>query len=337
MLNIEYPWLLILLPLPLLINWLIPAAQQIQDVLYIPFLNRIKRLSSNNPSHNTFGFKSWRAWLLWLLLLIASTNPTWSGDPIQIERSGRDLMLAIDLSQSMEIPDMQVAGQSVDRLTALKQVAGDFINHRKGDRLGMILFGSHAYLQTPLTFDWHTIQYMLNDASIGLAGPTTAIGDALGLAIKYLKDLPGDNKVIILLTDGANNAGQLSPLDSAEIAAKLDIKIYTIGLGSDSMVIQSLLGPHTINPSQDLDETSLQKISEMTGGHYFRARDTAGLAEIYQLINQLEPIIHDQFILRPQKPLYPYFLVLALLLNVTFHLIYYLRTNNIAALKKVKT
>lgn len=321
MLTWQYPWFFALLPLPFLVYWLTPATKQVSAALRLPFFDRISETSTRKSTHPKTTLTLWFAFLIWALLITASCNPTWSGKPIQMDRSGRDLMLAIDISQSMELPDMRLNNREVDRLTALKHVATEFITARKGDRLGMILFGSRAYLQTPLTFDWRTIQFMLDDASIGLAGPRTAIGDAIGLSIKYLKELHGSNQVLILLTDGANNSGQVLPLDAAELARQLGIKIYTIGLGSDGMVINGFLGPQTINTSDDLDETTLKEIAEMTGGHYFRAKDTAGLAEIYDYINQLEPLSRDTLTMRPQTALYPIPLGIALLLNLLRHIL----------------
>lgn len=325
MLTWEYPWLLMLLPLPLLVHLFLPASQASQVSLYLPFFTRIQAVTKPSTADAKSLHKLWFALLLWTLLLLASSNPTWRGAPIQMDRSGRDLMLAIDISQSMELPDMQLKNRDVDRLTALKHVAHQFIDARKGDRLGMILFGSRAYLQTPLTFDWKTIQFMLDDASIGLAGPRTAIGDAIGLSIKYLSSLPGNNKVLVLLTDGANNSGQILPLDAAKLAKQVGIKIYTIGLGSEGYIIQGFLGPQTINPSDDLDETTLITIAEMTGGHYFRAKDTESLGEIYEYINQLEPLSRDILTLRPQVALYPIPLGLALLLAGLRQLQYWIR------------
>ena len=305
MLSWQYPWLLLLLPLPWLLRHFVPAVQNTGLAIRIPFFQSISKATAGRSSRTTPTLKQLLAYTLWALLLVAATNPLWLGKPIQLDRSGRDLMMAIDLSQSMQLPDMTLNGNKANRLTALKSVANDFIKKRHGDRLGLILFGSKAYLQTPFTFDWQTVQYMLDDASIGLAGPRTAIGDAIGLSVKYLQDLPEKNRVLILLTDGANNSGQITPLDAAALAKDLNIKIYTIGLGSNSLAIEGFFGQQIVNPSEDLDEKVLTKIAKMTGGRYFRATDTQSLAEIYDAINKLEPMGHDNIILRPQTALYP--------------------------------
>ena len=227
-------------------------------------------------------------------------------------RNGRDLMLAVDLSGSMEVQDFFINKRAVDRLTAIKYVAGDFINRRVGDRLGLILFGTQAYLQTPLTFDRKTVMTLLNESAIGLAGDNTAIGDAIGLAIKRLKNQPADSRVLI--TDGANTAGEVSPLKAAELAAANKLKIYTIGVGADEMIVRSFFGSRKVNPSADLDENTLVKIAESTGGRYFRARNADELNNIYMLLDQLEPIEKDKQFFRPRTDLFYWPLALALLL-----------------------
>jgi Ca-activated chloride channel family protein len=208
----------------------------------------------------------------------------------------------------------------IDRLTATKWVAGDFIERRVGDRVGLILFGSNAYVQTPLTFDRKTVRLLLNESAIGLAGAETAIGDAIGLMVKRLERArtQGDtvNPVLILLTDGANTAGAVAPLKAAELAAERGLKIYTIGIGADEMLVQSLFGSRKINPSRDLDEKSLQKIAEATGGLYFRARDTAEFQAIYTLIDDLEPVARESVQYRPVAELYHWPLAVSLLLGL---------------------
>ncbi len=170
------------------------------------------------------------------------------GETIVLPQKGRDIMLAVDISGSMKMEDMSIKGQSVSRLAVVKMVGKEFINSRKGDRLGLILFGSRAYLQTPLTFDTKTVQHMLNDATIGLAGMQTAIGDAIGLAAKRLLDISQENRVLILLTDGGNNSGAVSPLSAAKLAAENNIRIYTIGFGADQLTVPTMFGRQTINP-----------------------------------------------------------------------------------------
>jgi len=250
--------------------------------------------------------------IAWLFLVIACTRPQWLGDPIEQAVSGRDLMLAVDLSGSMEEQDFVINKRSVDRLTAAKMVAADFINRRVGDRVGLILFGTQAYLQTPLTFDRKTVMTLLNESVIGLAGDNTAIGDAIGLAVKRLKSEQANSRVLVLMTDGANTAGEVSPLKAAELAAANHLKIYTIGIGADEMIVRSFFGNRKVNPSVDLDEKTLIKIAESTGGQYYRARNTDELNNIYMRLDELEPVEKDKQYFRPRSELYYWPLSLAL-------------------------
>lgn len=314
MIHFEWPWLLLVLPLPLLVRWLFPARMTVeQAALKVPFLDDFSGAETQSVTQN----KRWPlllASIAWILLVIASTRPQWLGEPIEQAVSGRDLMLAVDLSGSMEVQDFFINKRAVDRLTAIKYVANDFINRRVGDRLGLILFGSQAYLQTPLTFDRKTVMTLLDESAIGLAGDNTAIGDAIGLAIKRLNNQPTDSRVLILLTDGANTAGEVSPLKAAELAAANKLKIYTIGVGADEMIVRSFFGNGKVNPSQDLDEGTLVKIAESTGGRYFRARSADELNNIYMLLDQLEPVEKDKQFFRPSTDLFYWPLALALLL-----------------------
>jgi Ca-activated chloride channel family protein len=314
MMHFEWPWLLAALPLPLFIRWLVPANRPVeQAALKVPFLDDFSEGETRAVSQT----RQWPlllAALAWLLLVIACTRPQWLGEPIEQAVSGRDLMLAVDLSGSMEEQDFVINKRTVDRLTAAKMVASDFINRRVGDRVGLILFGTQAYLQTPLTFDRKTVMTLLNEAVIGLAGDNTAIGDAIGLAVKRLKNEQADSRVLVLMTDGANTAGEVSPLKAAELAAAQHLKIYTIGIGADEMIVRSFFGNRKVNPSVDLDEKTLIKIAESTGGQYYRARNTDELNNIYMRLDELEPVEKDKQYFRPRSELYYWPLSLALAL-----------------------
>lgn len=314
MIHFEWPWLLAALPLPLLIRWLVPANMPAeQAALKVPFLDDF----SDGETRGVGQSRQWPlllAALAWLLLVIACTRPQWLGEPIEQAVSGRDLMLAVDLSGSMEEQDFFINKRAVDRLTAAKMVAADFINRRVGDRVGLILFGTQAYLQTPLTFDRKTVMTLLNESVIGLAGDNTAIGDAIGLAVKRLKNEQANSRVLVLMTDGANTAGEVSPLKAAELAAANHLKIYTIGIGADEMIIRSFFGNRKVNPSVDLDEKTLIKIAESTGGQYYRARNTDELNNIYMRLDELEPVEKDKQYFRPRSELYYWPLSLALTL-----------------------
>lgn len=315
MIHFEWPWLLLTLPLPLLVRWLLPARMTVtQAALKVPFLDDFSAAETKMVTQQ----QKWPlllAAIAWILLVIACTRPQWLGEPIEQAVSGRDLMLAVDLSGSMEVQDFVINKRAVDRLTAIKWVATDFINRRIGDRIGLILFGTQAYLQTPLTFDRKTVMTLLNESAIGLAGDNTAIGDAIGLAIKRLKNQPADSRVLILLTDGANTAGEVAPLKAAELAAANQLKIYTIGVGADEMIVRNFFGARKVNPSADLDEGTLVKIAENTGGRYFRARNADELNNIYMLLDKLEPIEKDKQFFRPRTELFYWPLALALLLT----------------------
>jgi Ca-activated chloride channel family protein len=314
MIQFAWPWIFLLLPLPWFARrFLTPADPARGAALRVPFLRELARPGQvARLSH-----RQWPLWIAlsaWILIVAASGRPQWLGDPVALPVSGRDLALAVDLSQSMQERDFEIRGQWVDRLTATKWVANDFIARREGDRIGLILFGEQAYLQTPLTFDRTTVLTLLNEAQIGLAGRATAIGDAIGLAVKRLRGDEQTNRVLILMTDGANTAGEVDPLQAAELAAREGLTIYTIGIGADEMLVRGLLGTRRVNPSADLDEETLRQIAEQTGGQYFRARDTAELDAIYALLDELEPVESDPETFRPVAALFYWPLAGALLL-----------------------
>ncbi len=318
MIHFAWPWFLLALPLPLLIRGLLPpVTSEQQAALKVPFLQDFNDLKTRAAT-NVQRWPLWLAALAWCLLIAAATRPQWLGEPIEQSVSGRDLMLAVDVSGSMEEQDFIIDNHRVDRLTAVKKVATDFIKRRVGDRIGLILFGTTAYLQAPLTFDRQTVIRLLNEAFIGITDdePATSIGDAIGLAVKKLKSRPDESRVLILMTDGANTAGAISPLQAAELAARVGLKIYTIGIGADEMIVRDFFGARRINPSRDLDEKTLRAIAEKTGGRYFRARDSEEMAQIYQLLDQLEPVDKEARYYRPRTELFYWPLALAWLLGL---------------------
>jgi len=315
MIHFDWFWVAGLLPLPIIIRFMLRPVEVINEAaLLVPFLDEFS--SETNTEHRVDIKRKlfWLAIIAWCCLIVAGMRPVWLGEFIEIPVSGRDLMLAVDLSGSMKEEDFIVKGKRVNRLYATKHVAGEFIEHRVGDRIGLILFGEQAYLQTPLTFDRSTVKTLLYESAIGLAGTSTAIGDAIGLAIKRLREQDEQSRVLILLTDGANTAGAVEPLTAAEIAAREGLKIYTIGIGADEAIVRSIFGSRRINPSADLDEKTLQAIADKTGGRYFRARDTEQLKQIYKLLDELEPIEKDVQRFRPQTALFYWPLAAALVL-----------------------
>lgn len=315
--TLEFAWLwaFAALPLPLLAAWLLPrAADRSEPALQLPYAGALTATVSGSPA-SPDRLRLVLATLAWVLLVIAAARPQFQGEPIELPVTGRDLMLAVDISGSMQVEDMLIRNHVSSRLAAVKQVAGDFIEQRQGDRLGLILFGDQAYLQTPLTFDRETVRTQLEEAAIGLAGKRTAIGDAIGLAVKRLRDQPEENRVLVLLTDGDNTAGHLEPLKAAQLAAREKIRIYTIGIGAEERIVQGFFGRQRV-ANTELDERSLTAIADATGGRYFRARDTAALQQIYDLIDRIEPVSEDQQTFRPVSELYRWPLGTALLLTL---------------------
>lgn len=305
MIEFIWPWLALVLPLPWLVRrYLQPLDASSEAALRVPFLEDFRQRSGTGSLRRTRNWPLWLAALAWILMVLAGMRPQWFGDLVEIPVSGREMILAVDLSGSMQEEDFILKGQRVDRLTATKWVAGDFIERRIGDRIGLILFGENAYLQAPMTFDRETVKTLLYESAIGLAGQATAIGDAIGLAVKRLRERKESNRVLVLLTDGANTAGAVQPLEAADLAAREGLKIYTIGVGADEIFKQSFFGLRRINPSADLDEKTLKTIAAKTGGRYFRARNTKELNEIYRILDQLEPITNDPLRFRPRKALY---------------------------------
>ena len=316
MISLLWPWMLALVVMPWLVRqWAPPAPEQATAALRVPHFRDMVHLSSVGMGENLQRRSSTRFWfglLIWLLLVTAAARPQWIGEPVGLPTSGRDLMLAVDISGSMAIPDFSINGQEVTRLEVVKRAAGEFIARRTGDRVGLIVFGSQAYVQTPLTFDRKTVSTMLQETEIGLAGKETAIGDAIGLAVKRLKEQPAGSRVLVLLTDGANTAGEVSPKQAGDLAKKQGLRIYTIGVGADRMEVDSLFGSRTVNPSRDLDEDTLRHLAQSTGGLYLRAKNTEALANVYTELDRLEPASTDTELFRPRTELFIWPLGLAL-------------------------
>jgi Ca-activated chloride channel family protein len=317
-----WPWIFLLLPLPWLVRRLSPPVISHEPALRAPFFAEWRQLSEGQHGRTQAegALPQLALWLLWTTLLIAAARPMWIGEAIELPNSGRDLMLAVDISGSMQVEDMQMGKVLARRIDAVKQVGSHFIERRVGDRLGLILFGSKAYVQSPLSFDTRTVRQFLLEAQIGFAGQDTAIGDAIGLAVKRLRERPAGNRVLIALTDGRDTASSVAPLDAARLAAEQGIRIYTIGIGADEMTVPGLFGSsfgsRQVNPSADLDESSLEEIARLTGGRYFRARDPRELAGIYQLLDELEPVEQASAVYRPRQALG--YLALAVALAVSF-------------------
>jgi Ca-activated chloride channel homolog len=300
MFEFALPWILLLLPLPFLIGRLKPR-EQIQAALRVPFFQQAQTLQQTLTASAKSSLKNLSLWLIWIATLCAAANPQWIGDTVKMPSSGRDLLLAVDISGSMREPDMVFQQYRVTRLVAVKKVIGDFVARRTSDRLGLILFGTNAYLQAPLTFDTNTVQQMLLESEVGLAGESTAIGDAVALGIKRLKDYPDNKRVMILLTDGQNTAGEITPEQATDLAVTAKITIYTIAFS-----------PY----DQEVDAQAMRSLAEKTGGAYFRARSMQELDAIHHQLDKLEPSESDEETFRPVKTLFYWPLAFALVLSL---------------------
>ncbi|MBD3611312.1 MAG: VWA domain-containing protein [Hydrogenovibrio crunogenus] len=311
-----WPWMIAFAPLPWLIRILLKPAVQRQTPLLAPHLMQRLR-HTPQPQFVQANRRSIKIPLtgifLWSLVVLAAMRPVWFLNTTPFQASGKDLMLAVDLSGSMEKTDMPLRGVEVDRLTAVKSVVKNFIQKRQGDRMGLVVFGSQAFLQSPLTYDLNTVETLLNETEIGMAGNNTAIGDAIGIALKHLHQNSEKKAVLILLTDGSNTAGAVQPLDAAKQAQEMGLKIYTIGIGQNQA---TGLDAFIFGPNRNMDTTTLQKIAELTQGRFFMAKDTNQLNEIYQLIDQLEASQHDINNYRLREELFIWPLGLTFLLSL---------------------
>ena len=314
-----YPLMFLLLPLPFIVRHLLPALKGLHgDALKIPFINDLEKISIksgslwNISSENSSGYSRffWMLYLVWFLLVFALARPQWLGEPVRTNNESRDIMLVLDISTSMLGRDFALGNQRIDRLTAVKKTASDFIKKRANDRIGLILFGTRAYLQAPLTYDKNAVEEILWSMRAGMAGDSTSIGDALGLALKNLNNNKNiKNKIIILLTDGENNDGSISLPQAVKLAADEGIKTYTIGVGSQNLFFNAMLGY-----AHGIDEKGLNAIAQATKGQYFRAGNTQDLQQVYNIINQLEASQNQDRFLRETKELY-YIPLLAAILS----------------------
>lgn len=316
--NPQAAWLLLL---PLVVYFMFPAIKKTYgDALKVPFLADIKQIQSVSGKGISFkpavfsAIKIFLFALVWGLMVLALCRPQWVGKPIPVKNEGREILLVVDISNSMSEEDFQYKNKMYSRLTAVKNVIDNFIDKRTSDRIGLVLFGTQAYLQAPLTYDKQSVKEILWNADAGMAGNSTSIGDAVGVALKNLAESEGkpENKVIILLTDGENNDGSLSLPQAIALAKEEGVKIYTIGAGSDNENFFG--GLFSIPVNTGLDEESLQALAEETKGNYFRAKDVNSLFQIYNEIDKLEPMTSEGRYVQEVKELYPYAAAMALIL-----------------------
>lgn len=314
--NFAWPWLLCALPLPWLARWLLPPRRSASAALKVPYGARIDTIAAAGGRSARGSGPGVLVWLAWALLCLAAARPQQLGPAIAPPQVGRDLMLAVDLSGSMGEEDMELGGDVVDRLTAAKAVLADFLDRRVGDRVGLLVFGDRAYTLTPLTLDRDSVRDQLSDSVVGLAGRATAIGDAIGLAVKRLRTQPADQRVVILLTDGVNTAGALTPEKAAELAKSENVRVHTVAFGGEGGL--TVFGFRLPMPGggDEIDEAGLQRIAQQTGGRFFRARDTESLAGIYAEIDRLEPVQRPGQSVRPRIERYAWPLGCALILTL---------------------
>jgi Ca-activated chloride channel family protein len=327
--GLDWWWALLLLPLPLLARRLLAASANTQLALAVPMLGA-QQYEESSISQARSPVGGLCLWAFWICLILAASRPFWLGEPISRTLSGRDLMLAVDISGSMSEADMTINSNSASRIDVLKLVVGEFIERRHGDRIGLILFGTNAYTYVPLTFDLDTLGALLADVSTGLAGRHTAIGDALGLAVKAMRKQESRHKVLILVTDGSNTAGFENPIVAAQAAARQGLTIHTIGIGSDAESLARMYGAGNIPTGLVLNERLLANVAEVSGGRYFRATNLATLEQIYFELDKLEPVDYEYQSHRPRTELY--LLPLAAgLLAMLFHLLARLWQSRVAS------
>lgn len=322
MIELVWPWAFAILLLPLLVRFLVPARTASEAALNVPHIDAFvfTQQEIGRGSNQRSALLFIIACLAWLSLATALARPQWTGEPTVLPTLSRDLVLAIDISGSMGQGDMNVNGRQYTRLAIVKHAVQDFVEKRDGDRIGIVLFGSVPYVYVPLTPDVNTASQMLTDAPIGIAGRSTAIGDSLGLAIKQILNHPADHRVVVLMTDGVNNFGELDPNDAADLAAASDVTVYTIGIVPAASGLGFFAPFRRQTPA--VDEELLNEIAAKTGGKYYKADDLNGLLAIYEEIDALEPIENEGQTVRPQRALYHYPLTLALALFALSWLLY---------------
>ncbi|MCE8554671.1 VWA domain-containing protein [Ruegeria pomeroyi] len=311
MIALGFPLALLLLPLPLVVWRFLPARREQVSALRFPFFRQIVRAAEVTPGEGAVILRRTRlqmtvAITVWVLLVLALARPERLGAPIEMTRSARDVVLAIDISGSMDIVDFAAPdGTRLQRLDAVKEVVSRFVSEREGDRIALIVFGTQAFLQAPLTEDLATIAALVEQIEVGMAGPHTAIGDAIGLAIRTFEISEVEQRLLILLSDGADTGSRMSPLNAAEIARTRGVEIHTIAVGD----------PQASGDTR-VDTRTLADIASRTGGSAFFASDVEALAGVYQRIDALSPRLVEQVSYRPRRVLSSWLLGLVAVLGI---------------------
>lgn len=313
MFELVYPWMLLILPLPWLANRILPAYRKRAEAIKAPFFQKLVALSAELPSRgaiisNRPLYRLLIMIIMWSCIVVALARPQYVGAPIKHEKSARDLMVAVDLSGSMQAHDfVDETGEHVDRLTAVKSVLENFVEQRPHDRLGLIVFGDAPFLQAPFTQDHATWMALLDETQIAMAGTSTAFGDSIGLAIKHFRDNESQNRVLIVLTDGNDTGSAVPPIEAAKVAQRFAVTIYPIAIGD----------PATTG-EEALDSSTLQRVAEITGGTFYQALDRQQLQQIYQRIAELEPQLFEAQSFRPREDLHHIPMLLVTLLILVF-------------------
>jgi Ca-activated chloride channel homolog len=316
MFRFEFPWFFLFLFLPLLVWWLAPPYKEQHDSLQVPYLQRLAGLTRQTPSRAAVILRRSRLLLFllplwWVLIVSALARPVWLADPIEKTEPTRDLMLLVDLSGSMQTTDFKdPQGKRISRLDAVKWVLGDFIERRKSDRLGLIVFGSEPFLQVPFTRDHDVVRTLLSQTKTGMAGEQTAIGDAIGLALRHFESSKSEQRVVVLLTDGNDTGSKVPPRKAAEIAVQRGITIHTVAVGDPKAAGE-----------EKMDIEALQVISHTTRGGFFRADDRVQLDAIYRTLDRIEPEKVKTISYRPKYPLFQWPMGAFFLSFLAYHLL----------------
>ncbi|MBR6231927.1 MAG: VWA domain-containing protein [Alphaproteobacteria bacterium] len=305
MFSFLWPIVAVLLPLPWIVRRVLKPTQDqslASGAIRVPFFNRLEKIPQKKGSISKGTFL-WPV-IAWLCFVIAAMRPAWLGAPVPVQNNARNIMLALDVSGSMAEEDFDLKGLPVTRLDMLKTLTDDFIISRTGDNVGLVIFGSEAYVYAPLSPDIKTLLELNSEIGIGIAGQQTAIGEALALATQNSASVPAESRIVILMSDGYANAGSVNVDDGIKLAKNQGVKVYTVGIGSSAKLVQDFFGTVQVNPSLDLDEETLKRIANETGGQYFRAKTTKDLSQIYGIINELEPVEQDKHFIQPRKELF---------------------------------
>lgn len=316
MLTFANSWVFLLLPLPVLIRWLLPAWSQARPAVRMPGFHHLAEHLGLKPEigatvRRRSKLQALLFVLIWVLAVAALARPQWLEPPVVREMPTRDLLLAVDLSGSMEAEDFTAPNSGmVGRLTAVKQVLDDFLKRRKGDRVGLLIFGNAAFVQAPFTQDLNVVRQLLQETAPRMAGPKTAFGDAIGLGITLFERSKLEQRVMIVLTDGNDTGSDVPPAEAAAIAAHKDIVIHTVAIGDPSSLGE-----------EALDEEALKAVAAKTGGNYYFAQDRASLEEVYETLDQLETRKVETVTYRPRRDLFHWPLGIGLIMALVYHLL----------------